>query len=383
MSRRGHGEGHIKQRADGRWTAVVSMGQGKRKYLYAKTRKEVQDQLRDALRAHERGQLRAGRSVLVGPYLLDWIKGREDAARGRYSTRKRYREIVDLHLVPDLGRIRLDRLNSADVQRLINGKRGKVAAGTVKMIRAVLRVALNAALRDDLVGRNVAQLVDMPDQAGAERTEVNPGFLTVGQARQLLVAAAGNRLEALYSVGIALGMRMGEILGLRWEDVDVDGALVHVRRSLQLVEQVNGAGKRHQLGDVKTKKSRRTVSVPASVLEGLRAHRQRQRKEQLRTKDWADLGFVFCAGNGQPLDPANLRRQFYALLEVAQLPRIRFHELRHSCASMLAAQGVPARVAMEILGHSNISTTLNIYTHVAPEVSREAAALIDQALTAR
>jgi integrase len=377
MSRRGHGEGTIRKRADGRWHARVSMGQGKRKDIYAKTRKEVQDQLRDALKAHERGQLQAGRAALVGPFLLDWIKGREDASKGRYSTLHRYREIVELHLIPDLGRIRLDRLSSTDVQRLLNAKRKTGSAGNVRHIRAVLRIALNVALRNDLVVRNVAALVDLPDQAGSERTVAKPGFLTGAQARQLLGAARSDRLSALYSVAIALGLRQGEALGLRWEDVDLETGVVNIRKSLQLL------GKVYVLGDLKTQKSRRTIFIPASVLEGLRAHRQEQRKEQLRTKGWTDRGFVFCARNGQALDPGNVRRRFYALLTKAGLPRVRFHDLRHSCASLLAAQGVPARVAMEILGHSNISTTLNIYTHVAPEISREAAALIDQALTAR
>ncbi|HET8631551.1 MAG TPA: site-specific integrase, partial [Thermomicrobiales bacterium] len=197
------------------------------------------------------------------------------------------------------------------------------------------------------------------------------------EARRFLDAARGNRLEALYRVALSLGLRQGEILGLQWADVDLDAGTLAVRRQLQ---RVDGA---FRLMELKTAQSRRTLALPAALLAALREHRRRQLEERLLAGErWrgAAWDLVFCTRYGTPLDARNLVIYFKALLTRAGLPDIRFHDLRHSCISLLAAQGVSDRVAMEIAGHSQISLTKNIYTHVYDEAKRQAAEAMDRLL---
>jgi integrase len=196
--------------------------------------------------------------------------------------------------------------------------------------------------------------------------EIRP--LTPSQARVFLKAAEGNRLEALYSVALALGLRQGEALGLQWEDVDFKFGLIHVRIELQRIER------QFRLVELKSQRSHRTVAMPPYIAEKLREHGARQREERVHLgPGWHNSDFVFTSETGRPLDGINVTRAFQRLLRNAGLPKRRFHDLRHSCATLLLVQGVPARVVMEILGHSQIGLTMNTYTHVVPELGREAA----------
>jgi integrase len=236
----------------------------------------------------------------------------------------------------------------------------------------VLRRALNDALRWGLVARNVATLVTPPR---GQRYEVRP--LDPVQARRFLDAVRGDRLEALYSVALAVGLRQGEALGLQWDDIDLDSAALHVRHALQRVDG------RLQLVEPKTARSRRTVILPATVIDALKAHRSRQVAERLTAgSEWVDHKLVFCSPMGRPLDASNVTHTFQRHLIRAGLPRQRFHDLRHACASFLLAQGVSPRVVMEVLGHSQITLTLNTYTHVLPSLSREAAERMNALLAA-
>jgi integrase len=196
--------------------------------------------------------------------------------------------------------------------------------------------------------------------------------LTPAEIRLLLEHVEGDRLEALYVLALATGLRQGELLGLGWPDVDLSAGVLTVRRSLQ---RVNGV---IDFVEPKTLRSRRTVSVPASVGDLLRRHRQRQAGERLKAGSvWQENDLVFTTGTGRPLDGTNVTRRFQRLLAAAGIPQRRFHDLRHSCATVLLAQGVAARVVMEILGHSQILVTQNTYTHVLPEMHRDAARLMD------
>jgi integrase len=309
--------------------------------------------------------------LTVEDFLTRWL---EDVVRptrqpGTYGN---YRKDVRQHIVPAIGRRPLSKLTAVDVQRLLQLK---VDAGlsprTVQGIRATLRAALSRAVKWNIVPRNVAALVDPPR---GERTERQP--LTPEQARCLLDAAKGNRHEALYTVAVALGLRQGEALALRWSDVDLDGRALRVRRSLC---RVTGEGLVFK--EPKTKASRRTIDLPDATVAALRAHKVRQLEERLIAGGaWEDHDLVFPSRKGTPYDAGELREQFGKLLKRAGLPHQRFHDLRHCCASLLLAQGVPARVVMEILGHTQISTTMDLYSHVMPAARREAADLMDRAL---
>ena len=199
--------------------------------------------------------------------------------------------------------------------------------------------------------------------------------MTPKQARTFLEAVKGDRLEALYRVALALGLRKGEALGLRWQDADLDGAQLRVRYSMQRIE-----GKL-QLVETKTKRSRRTISMPVSVVSALRLHRARQLQERLLAgAKWQDSSLIFTTTIGTPIDGRNVNRHFNAILKEAGLPKKHFHDLRHTCASLLLAQGVHPRVVMEILGHSTIGMTMNTYSHVIPALQQDAAALMDALL---
>ncbi len=213
---------------------------------------------------------------------------------------------------------------------------------------------------------------------------VHAAYLTPDQARAFLDAARGDRLEALYSVAITLGLRQGEALGLRWDDVDLEARTLHVDRALQ---RIAGAGL--QLVEPKTKKSRRTLSMPDAVVRALRAHRIRQTEERIFAgAAWVDSGLIFTTLEGRPLSASHVvNGSFHRVCRAAGIaygthakPGLRFHDLRHSCASLMLAQGIPARTVMEILGHSQVAITLNRYTHVPTVLMEEAAKAMDRAI---
>ena len=199
--------------------------------------------------------------------------------------------------------------------------------------------------------------------------------LTPEQARAFLEAASGDRLEALYTVALAVGLRQGEALGLRWDDVDLEAGTLTVRHALQRV------GGRLRLVEPKTRLSLRNIALPPMVVAALRAHRSRQLQERLWAGSrWQEHDYVFASTIGTPLDGTNVTHRLQAILLTAGLPRQRFHDLRHACASLLLALGVHPRVVMETLGHSQISLTMNTYGHVLPSLQRDAADRMDRLL---
>jgi integrase len=372
--RRGHGEGSISQRKDGLWMARIEAGykDGKRtrKYIYGKTRKEVVDKIKPLLAQQQKGDPIATGRQTVRDFLDHWLA---DVVKPKAAPRtyERYKLEVDRRLAPHLGRVPLVKLNAQHIQQLIRAmEREGLSPASVQRTRDILRNALNRAVKWNLIAKNPITNVEIPK---VERYQ--PRILTPQEAQHLLTAAQGDRLEALYRVALSLGMREGEALGLRWQDVDLERGTLHVRQALQLVE-----GKL-TLRQPKTEQSRRVLPLPPSLVASLRQHRTRQLEEQLIAGTrWKEYGLVFTSTIGTPLHPRNMLRAFHALLKRANLPHMRFHDLRHSCATLLAAQGVPARVAMEILGHANITTTLNIYTHVLDESKRAALTAMDSLL---
>jgi integrase len=305
----------------------------------------------------------ATKGQTVAQFLARWM---EDSVKPtvRERTYESYAATTKLHIVPSIGRIALDKLTPQDVQRMMSdAMRRGLSAASAGYTRRVLRIALNQAMRWNLIVRNVAALAEPPRAA---RHEIRP--LTVDQARHFLDTMKGDRLEALYTVATALGMRKGEIFGLRWQDVDLDAQTLTVRYQLQRV------GGKKQLVEPKTERSRRTVALPAFAVVAIRAHKIRQLEERLWAGSrWQDWGLVFTTPIGTPLESANVTHAFHVALLRAELPRQRFHDLRHCAASLMLAQGVEMRTIMEVLGHSQISTTSDLYSHVAQSVKRDAA----------
>jgi integrase len=372
MSRRGPGEGTIYQRKDGRWQGAVHLGyqNGKRvrKFVIGHSRKEAGDKLAVLLKARDERRPIPDQHLKVGPFLRRWLDG---VARPtiRVSTYTSYDDIVRLHLVPGLGHISLAKLAPDEIQAFLNAKlEDGLSPRRVQYIHAVLRRALVTAERWGLASRNVAKLVDPPRVPRHEIRPFNPQ-----QARLLLDAAIGDRLEALYVTALATGLRQGELLGLRWEDVDLHAE--NVLRVRHTLARVNG---KLELLEPKTERSRRTVVLPEIAVAALRAHRTRQRMERLVAGSrWVDTGHVFATSVGTALDAAAVTRSLQRLLVRAGLPQSRFHDLRHAAATFLLAQGFMLEDVKNLLGHSSIVLTSNTYGHILEQRQREVARGMD------
>ena len=289
------------------------------------------------------------------------------------TTYQGYERIVRLHIKPTLGRIKLDRLTPVHVRSLY---RERLDAGRkprmVQLVHATLHKALKQSVNDGLIPRNVTEAVKVPRPVKKEMEPLSPM-----QARTLLVAARGERLEALYALAVTTGMRQGEILGLKWEDVDLEAGTLQVRRTLSTA---TGGGV--TFGAPKTAKSRRSIRLPELALSSLRRHRKSQLEERMRLAGlWKEHDLVFTTGVGTPMSRADLvTRSFKPLLRHAGLPEIRFHDLRHTCATLLLSRGVHAKLVQELLGHATIAVTLDTYSHVLPGMDDALANTMDEAL---
>jgi integrase len=374
--KRNAGEGSIFERADGRWCAQLDLGwqNGRRlrKYIYGTTAQAVQEQLLKARADRAAGLPVTIERQTVGQYLDNWLEVTLKA-KAKPRSYESFSTITRLHIKPVLGRIQLHKLAPQHIQRLLDERsKGGLSPQTVTNIRTVLRSALSQAVRWSLVSRNSAALVDAPR---IPRKKIEP--LNPEHARKLLEVARGARYEAIYTVALTLGLRRGEVLGLRWCDVDFDGRALRVSQSVQRLSTGYEDGRKSELRatETKTDRSRRTIALPDSVVRALRAHRARQAQDRLVAGlSWEDHGLVFTNRNGRPIEPILLHREYKALLKKADLSTtLRFHDLRHSAASLLLAQGVHPRAIMELLGHSSITVTMNVYGHVMPAMMRDAA----------
>jgi len=242
----------------------------------------------------------------------------------------------------------------------------------VAHLHAVLHRALEQAAQWGLTPRNVAKLVTPPRPARREMATLSPE-----QARASLEAAEGDRLEALYVLALSTGMRQGELLALRWRDVDLEGGTLQVRATLQRTRDG------FQFAEPKTARSRRQVALTKPAVEALRRHRSRQLEERLQMgAAWEDNDLVFANEVGRPIEAGNLiRRSFHPLLDRAGLQHIRFHDLRHTAATLALGKGVHPKIVAEMLGHSQIAVTLDLYSHVTPTMQRQAAEALEAALS--
>jgi len=368
-SRRANGEGTISKRGDGRWCARVSLPNGKRKALYGKTRGEVAEKLTATLKSVQDGVPVPSDVLTVGGFLRTWLDGR--TAEVRPTTWARYDSLVRLHAAPALGRLRLARLQPEHLKALYSELLGSMSPRSVQQLHQVLRRALEDAVHWGHVQRNVARLVKAPRPQRKE-----PRTWTAQVASRFLASVAEDRLYALYAVALKTGMRQGELLGLHWRDVDLDRAFLQVRHSLQWVK-----GKGGVLFEPKTRRSRRRVRLGQSVVDALRVHRRAQAEERLALGGaWDDHGLVFPNELGRPLEGTNLSRQYKRRVKRAGLPIIRFHDLRHSCATILLTQGVHPKVVSELLGHSSIVVTLDTYSHVLEDMQQSAVDAMETAL---
>lgn len=368
--KRGHGQGSVTRRPNGKWLAQVLVD-GRRLSHTVETKREAERWIRETLFKAERGLLPAEAArVTVAQFLDRWLEAK--AAQVRPKTLEQYRDFVRLHLKPALGRLRLSELRPDHLQGLYSQMLGRgLAPKTVRLCHATIRAALNDALRWGLIARNPALAATPPRPA---RRELR--VWSAAEARRFLEAVAGARFEAAYYLAIYCGLRIGEIAGLRWEDIDLEAGRLRVRRTLRRV-----AGQGLVVGEPKSEAGRRQVVLPGPVVEALRRRRLAQKEERLLAgAAWTDSGYVFTTRTGGALDPQHLCDDFAERVAAAGLPRIRFHDLRHTCATLLLSAGVHPKVVQELLGHSQISITLDTYSHVLPTLQEQAARAMEALL---
>lgn len=389
-------------RRDGRYEGRLSLGRDpatgayRRESVYAATPEDCAAALERRRRAVTAGAGFDSERGTVADYLAYWLDELVDIDP---HTHLRYEADVRLRLVPHLGSVRLAGLRAEHIRLMLNrlvveprppgrwpsrqpGPRPPVSARTIAHCYDVLRAALNAAVKLEIIDRNVALLVDPPRPA---RVEVEP--FSTADARRLLAATRDHRLAALISVALALGLRQGEAIGLRWDDVDLDAGRLTIAWQVQRLPRPDGpdpdtgATTSFQFRRPKGKRSR-TILLPPELIAQVRDHRDRLAQERRWATRWEDWGLVFPSRVGRPLEASNLLRTFDNELAKSGLRAARFHDLRHTSAALLLAQGVPMQVVQAILGHQEMSTTANIYAHLLEEARQDAATRMDGWLVA-
>ena len=381
--------GQIVKRGDKRYLVRVYLGRdlatGKRRYrneTIRGTKKEAEARLTQLQRERDTGSLIEPSRVTLNEYLDDWL---ESAAKTRVRQRTfdGYVQQLKAYIRPELGDAPLARITPIDVQNAYGAllKRG-LSPKTVRHAHSVLRSALNQAVKWRLLPSNPALYVDLPRQQKKEMRALSPE-----EAQKFLKSAADDKWGALFALALTTGMRPGEYLGLQWKDVDLAKGIVTVRRAVSF-----RPGGKWEFTEPKTPKSVRRIPLPPSVTAMLVAHQtkhaekvaaaRKRHEEKDEPFAYIDLGLVFAGDQGQPLDLRNLtQRHFKAILKAAELPQeLRLYDLRHSCATLLLAQGEHPKVVSERLGHASVTLTLDTYSHVLPTMQQQAAERLEAAL---
>ncbi|EFH90812.1 tyrosine-type recombinase/integrase [Ktedonobacter racemifer] len=370
--RRGHGEGSVYPRKDGRFAGYIRLEGGKKKYFYGNTRKEVQDKVRAALNEKERGTLATGPNPLLKDYLPEWL---ETVCKPPYrapQTYISYRSVISKHLIPEIGHLKIRNLTARHIQNLYTKKiREGAKPATIEQMQKVLSGSLNSALQWEMVSTNVASKITT---LKGEQREILP--LTEEEAKVLLETARGHRLEGMILLGVTLGLRLGEITALKWKNIDLDAHTLTVKLTVSHVPSMS-----HVEKDPKTRASRRKIDLPNAVVQTLRQHYDEQKAEAekmgLSLSEWNPKGLVFLNKRRGYMYAGQTRKEFYAILAQAGLPKMHFHDLRHSAATILLVKGVHPKMVQELLGHSSIVMTMNIYSHVMPSMRKEVAGIMD------
>ncbi|UUN27677.1 tyrosine recombinase XerC [Streptomyces sp. FIT100] len=370
-----NGAGSIWQRKDGRFEARVYVpqpdGTRKRKTVYGSTWEECDEKRQELVRRDRQGIPTPSRSAKLSEWLPYWLEQYVRPNRKR-TTYAKYEMHVRLYLVPLLGSRRLESLTTANVRQMLSKVTSQASAATAKEAHRVLRTAVTAACRDELISRNVVQLVPAPR---VEPRELRPWSLD--ETLTFLEAARTDPLYTAFVLAVVLGLRRGEVLGVQWKDVDLD------RRTLTVRTTLNRGGKELYLDTTKNRRAR-VIPIPLMCVAPLRWQRLRQAGGRAAAgAEWQESDHVFTTRSGRPIEPRNLYRSFQRISESAGLPRVRLHDTRHGCASLLFAAGVAPRTVMEILGHSQIAVTMNVYTHVSDNHRREAMGHMDRLLKRR
>lgn len=362
--RRGKGEGTVYQRqSDKRWVTEITLEDGSRKALYGKTQEEVIAKKRQAEYEMKQGRFATGPQQKLADHLEHWFESVHKPPMIKLTTHVTQRKMVNKHILPALGHIQLRKLTTRQLDALYSRKLEEgLASGSIRLLHGILHEALEAAIRWQLITRNVCNDVTLPR---VEKREVQP--LDKEQAVHLLKAIKGHELEVFLTVALVTGMRHGELCALKWQDINFDEGTLYVWRT---VSYITGHG--FVETDPKTAKSKRKILLPSVVLDLLKQHHRHCLEIRLKAgSTWQERDLVFSDKSGGFLNPDTLRRKFYKILEKAGLPKMHIHDLRHSAATILLSMGVSMKVIQELLGHSQISMTMGTYSHVLPSMQKD------------
>lgn len=387
--KRGNNEGSIFKRKDGKWCATITIGTNdegsqKKKCLYGKTRQEVAEKLNQTLHSIQQGTFTPTNRIKVSEWLQTWLFEYKKPSV-RPSTFANYEMFVRVHLAPAIGGLLLKDLSPQHLQRLYNEKlvSGKVdgsgclSAASVRYMYVVIHEALDQALRNNLVTRNVSNATKLP-QLKKTKAEV----FTVESQMKFLAVLAKERLRASFILALGTGVREGELLALRWQDVDLKAGTIRIEQSVRrckTFDKDSPTKTKLLFGPVKTAAGNRSIPLPAGVLAELKAHKKRQLTEQLAAGElWEKSGLVFTTELGKVVEPRNFIRRYYQLLKNAELEHLKFHVAgRHTFATRLLEANEHPKTVQEMLGHSSIVVTLDLYSHVLPETKQGAADKLD------
>jgi integrase len=385
--KRGNNEGTIVKRQDGRWVASITLGRDpvtgkpKRAWFYGKTRQDVAEKLTKALQDRKQGTFVVPHKVTLGEWLDTWLWEYKKPSL-RPTTFDNYEMLVRRHLKPALGTLALRDVRPEHLQHFYNDKvQHGSSARTVRLCHILLHGALAQAEKNQLVVRNVSKLTEPPREEHKEMAT-----LTMDQvATSLLPALKDDRLFAAIYLAFGTGLRRGELLGLRWQDIDFQQEVLHVRQALVRVKNHDAHGDarktRLTFQAPKTARSRRTVPIPMECLTALKRYKAQQAAEKLLLgQAYADGDLVICQPDGKPIDPRNFLRYFGKVLQQAGLPQIRLHDARHTFATMMLELGASPKTVQTMLGHSRIAVTLDTYSHVSLELEKKEAAKLNAAL---
>lgn len=367
------------------WEALITLGRDpgtgkvKRLAVYGKTQQECKDKLIETLQSIKNQTFVEPHKITVEGWLDTWLKEyKKDNIRP--TTYSSYEYIVRVHIKPNLGKAYLKELKPEQVQRFYNERKASgLSSRTVRYIHTVLHEALEQAVKNNLIVRNVCKSTTLPKQ---EKREMR--VLSVEEQNRFMDALSANKMGIAFKLFLASGMRRGELLGLNWKNVDLKEGVIRVTRSLSRTKvNFDNESKENKTAILiqkpKTKKGERTIPLFSSIISDLKEHKAAE-KEKFINLGWDDIkikqhfkdGLVFTNELGGHIEPRNLTRKFYSLIKAAGIPKANLHSLRHSFATRLLEMGVSPKVVQEILGHSTITLTLDTYSHVMPELKKDA-----------
>lgn len=368
--KRGKGEGTIYRRTNGTWRAQVTLD-GHRLSFTADSWRECREWIRNTLGQIDDGLTYASTKISIQEYLTGWLSSKQSELR--QSSWTHYNQVSRQYVLPLIGEIRLRELRPDQIQGLYNRLLAQgIGIPTIQKIHTVLHSAFSHAVKTGLLTRNPASPA-MPPKSPPREMKI----YDENQVSQMLLAARGHRWEALYHLAVTTGMRQMELLGLKWTDLDWIKQTIRIERQL-----VRPDGEGVKFTSPKTKAGRRVVALGSQVLGNLRGRYDRQHLERQSAEDsWEEYGLVFTTKSGRPIHPRNLLRSFKQLLRDAGLPETRFHDLRHTSASLMLNHGVPLIVVARRLGHARPSITLDVYGHLIPTMQSKAAEMMDELVT--